>query len=124
MAITGNKSAPMADMIASAQLDDRAAPDRITARGGGTMTEALKQLTDDQLAFETHAAFGSGGGAALEAMRRLRDSLDAVSQANSTYARRIHRLNLTLIILIIVLLALTALQAIAEWPTIRTVLPQ
>jgi hypothetical protein len=44
--------------------------------------DAIRELTDDQLSFEVRAAFGAGGGAAMEAIRRLRERLDIVTQSN------------------------------------------
>ena len=41
----------------------------------------LTELSDDQLAFEGRAAFGAGGGAAMEAIRRLSIRLDAAKKS-------------------------------------------
>jgi hypothetical protein len=86
--------------------------------------DAIKELTDDQLTFEVRAALGAGGGAAMEAIRRLRDRLDIVTQSNHRYARSMYRLNVTLTILSMILLVLTVVQTLAAWPSIKTVLAQ
>jgi hypothetical protein len=86
--------------------------------------DAIRELTDDQLSFEVRAAFGAGGGAAMEAIRRLRERLDIVAQSNHRYARSIYRLNVTLTILSMILLVLTVVQTLAAWPNIKAVLPQ
>jgi hypothetical protein len=64
------------------------------------------------LTLEAHAAFGAGGAAAVEAMRRLRECLDAVRLSNNRYSRRMYRLNLTLTILNIILLSLMGMPQI------------
>ena len=86
--------------------------------------DAIRELTDDQLSFEVRAAFGAGGGAAMEAIRRLRERLDIVTQSNHRYARSMYRLNVTLTILSMILLVLTVVQTLAAWPNIKAVLPQ
>ena len=86
--------------------------------------DAIRELTDDQLSFEVRAAFGAGGGAAMEAIRRLRERLDTVAQSNHRYARSIYRLNVTLTILSMILVVLTVVQTLAAWPNIKAVLPQ
>ena len=85
---------------------------------------AMTELTDDQLGFEVRAAFGAGGGAAMEAIRRLRERLDVVTQSNHRYVRSMYRLNVTLTILCLILLVLTVVQTLAAWPTISAVLHQ
>lgn len=74
--------------------------------------------------FEVRAAFGAGGGAAVEAIRRLRERLDIVTQSNHRYARSMYRLNVTLTILSMILLVPTVVQTLAAWPNIKAVLPQ
>jgi hypothetical protein len=86
--------------------------------------DALRELTDDQLTFEVRAALGAGGGAAMEAIRRLRDRLDIVTQSNYRYARNMYRLNVTLTILSMILLVLTVVQTLAAWPSIKAALAQ
>jgi hypothetical protein len=86
--------------------------------------DAIRELTDDQLSFEVRAAFGAGGGAAMEAIRRLRERLDNVTQSNHRYARSMYRLNVTLTILSMILLVLTVVQTLAAWPNIKAILPQ
>ena len=85
---------------------------------------AMTELTDDQLSFEVRAAFGAGGGAAMEAIRRLRERLDIVTQSNHRYARSMYRLNVTLIILSMIFVVLTVVQTFAAWPSIKAVLHQ
>jgi hypothetical protein len=85
---------------------------------------AMTELTDDQLSFEVRAAFGAGGGAAMEAIRRLRERLDIVTQSNHRYARSMYRHNVTLTILSMILLVLTVVQTLAAWPNIKAILPQ
>ena len=85
---------------------------------------AMTELTDDQLSFEVRAAFGAGGGAAMEAIRRLRDRLDSVTISNHRYARSMYRLNVTLTIVGMIFVVLTVVQTLAAWPTIKAVLSQ
>ena len=85
--------------------------------------DAIRAVTDDQLSFEVRATFGAGGGAAMEAIRRLRERLDIVSQSNQRYARSLYRFNVTLTILGMILLILTVVQMMAAWPSIKAVLP-
>ena len=84
--------------------------------------DAIKELTDDQLTFEVRAALGAGGGAAMEAIRRLRARLDIVTQSTHRYARNMYRLNVTLTILSMILAVLTVVQTFAAWPSIKAVL--
>ncbi len=85
---------------------------------------AMTELTDDQLNFEVRGSFGAGGGAAMEAIRRLRERLDIVTQSNHRYARSIYRLNITLTILSMILSVLTVVQVLAAWPNIKAALGQ
>ncbi len=84
--------------------------------------DAVRQLTDDQLSFEVRATFGAGGGAAMEAIRRLRERLEAVTQSNDRYARSMYRLNVTLTILSMILIVLAVIQILTAWPNIKAVL--
>jgi hypothetical protein len=82
----------------------------------------MTELTDDQLAFEVRAAFGAGGGAAMEAIRRLSIRMDAASNSHTKYAQSMRRLNATLTILGMVLVVLTMMQIAAAWPTLKALL--
>jgi hypothetical protein len=54
-------------------------------RGNPMSENPMTEFTDDQLSFEVRAALGAGGGAAMEAIQRLRDRLDIVTQSNHRY---------------------------------------
>jgi hypothetical protein len=82
----------------------------------------MTELSDDQLAFEVRAVFGAGGGAAMEAIRRLSLGMDAISQSHLRYAQALRRLNTTLIIVGMVLIVLTAAQVAAAWPNLKAIL--
>lgn len=60
----------------------------------------------------------------MEAIRRLRERLDIVTQSNHRYARSMYRLNVTLTILSMILLVPTVVQTLAAWSNIKAVLPQ
>jgi hypothetical protein len=99
----------------------------VKARSEGAHTtseEAMRALTDDQLNFEVRATFGAGGGATMEAIRRLRERLDTLTHSNHAYARSIYRLNMTLTIVSMILVVLTTVQIVAAWPIIKATLSQ
>ena len=79
---------------------------------------AMTELSDDQLAFEVRAGFLAGGGAAMEAIRRLGIRIDAASK----YAQSMRRLDATLIVLGMILIVLTIVQIAVAWPSLKTVL--
>jgi hypothetical protein len=80
----------------------------------------MAELSDDQLAFEVRAAFGAGGGAAMEAIRRLSIRMDAASKINAKYAQSMRRLNGTLTVLGMILIVLTIVQIAVAWPSLIT----
>jgi hypothetical protein len=80
----------------------------------------MAELSDDQLAFEVRAAFGAGGGAAMEAIRRLSIRMDAASKISARYAQSMRRLNGTLMVLGMILIVLTIVQIAMAWPSLKT----
>jgi hypothetical protein len=95
----------------------------LTTNGGVRVPEnPIAELSDDQLAFEVRAAFGAGGGAAMEAIRRLATRMDAASHSQVKYAQSIRRINATLTILGMILIILTMVQIVVAWPSLRALL--
>ena len=82
----------------------------------------IAELSDEQLAFEVRAAFGAGGGAAMEAIRRLSTRMDAASNSQAKYAQSMRRLNATLTILGMLLVVLTMVQIAVAWPSFKALL--
>jgi hypothetical protein len=82
----------------------------------------IAELSDDQLAFEVRAAFGAGGGAAMEAIRRLGARMDAANHSQVKYAQSMRRLHATLIIVGMILVVLTILQIAVAWPQLAALL--
>jgi hypothetical protein len=70
-----------------------------------------RNWTDDELAAAADTGL-RGQGAAVEALRRLRDRLDLFSASSDKYSRRMFWLN-------IILAVLTLVQAIAVVPVIK-----
>ena len=82
----------------------------------------IAELSDEQLSFEVRAAFGAGGGAAMEAIRRLSIHMDAASTRHAKYAQSIRRFNATLTILGMILVVLTMVQIAVAWPSLKALL--
>jgi divalent metal cation (Fe/Co/Zn/Cd) transporter len=78
----------------------------------------IAELSDEQLSFEVRAAFGAGGGAAMEAIRRLSIRMDAASNSHAQYAQSMRRLNATLMVLGMTLVVLTMVQIAMAWPNL------
>ena len=73
----------------------------------------MKTATDDELV-EIASVSEGGGGAIVEAMRRLRLATEASIKSNEYYARRLAWLTLVLVVLTI-LLTIPAIREVRDW---------
>jgi hypothetical protein len=75
------------------------------------MSRDRKSLDDDELAAEAARQRRNPGAAVVEAIRRLRNSIDALSASSDKYASR-------MLWLTVVLMILTAIQALGAVVTV------